>query len=52
MQSIQGDKNGLFVHYSNIFYSELSCLQQFIKMGVMGTLSLTYANKNGKIGNI
>jgi hypothetical protein len=52
IQSIRGDKNGLFVRYSNIFYSELNCSHQCIKVGGMGTLSLTQANKNGKIGNI
>jgi hypothetical protein len=52
MHSIQGDKNGLFVHYSNIFCSELNCSHQCIKMGDMGTLSLTQTSINGKIGNI
>ncbi len=52
MHSIQGDKNGLFVHYSNIFCSELNCSHQCIKMGSVGTLGLTRARKNGKIDNI
>jgi len=52
IQSIRGDKNGLFVRYSNIFYSELNCPYRCIKMGSMGTLSLTQAVKNDKIDNI
>lgn len=51
-RSIEGDKNGLFVRYSNIFYSELNCSHQCIKVGNMGILSLTQASKIGKIGNI
>ena len=34
------------------FYSELNCPYQCIKVGGMGTLSLTQANRNGKIDNI
>ena len=34
------------------FYDELNCPYWCIKVGGMGTLSLTGANKNGKIGNI
>lgn len=52
MHSTRGDKNGLFVHYSNIFYNELNCSYQCIKLGSMGILGLTKASGNGRIGNI
>ncbi len=52
MYSIQDDKNGLFVHYSNIICSELNCSRQCINLGIMSTLGLTWAGKNDKIGNI
>ncbi len=52
MHSIQSDKNGLFVHYSNIICNELNCSHRCIKMGRMGILGLTWAGKNDKIGNI